>query len=83
MAIVDINSILNKSFRKDRISKITWEKGNYLNITLCVTEECNLECTYCYMVGKNKFKKMNFETAKRIIDLWLMIHIVIVYLKIY
>lgn len=68
MAIADINSILSRSFRNDRISKISWEKGNYLNVTMCVTEECNLECTYCYMVGKNNFKKMTFETAKKIVD---------------
>ena len=68
MAIVDVNSILSRSFRNDRVSKISWEIGNYLNVTICVTEECNLECTYCYMVGKNNFKKMTFETAKKIVD---------------
>lgn len=26
MAIADINSILSRSFRNDRISKISWEK---------------------------------------------------------
>ena len=35
---------------KDRNS---WIDGNYLNATICVTEDCNLRCTYCYMVGKN------------------------------
>ena len=68
MAIADVNSILSRSFRNDRISTISWESGNYLNVTICVTEECNLECTYCYMVGKNNFKKMRFETAKKIVD---------------
>ncbi len=37
-------------------------------ITFCVTENCNLACKYCYMTGKNHFKKMTFETAKRAID---------------
>lgn len=42
MAIADINSILSRSFRNDRISKISWEKGNYLNVTMCVTEDLKL-----------------------------------------
>lgn len=37
---------------KDRNS---WIDGNYLNATICVTEDCNLRCTYCYMVGKNNY----------------------------
>jgi uncharacterized protein len=56
----------------ERIS--SW-KGNYLNsemstknITFCVTEDCNLACTYCYMTGKNQKKKMSFEVAKKAID---------------
>lgn len=42
---------------KDRNS---WIDGNYLNATICVTEDCNLRCTYCYMVGKNSFNKMDW-----------------------
>ena len=42
--------------------------GNANNITFCVTEECNLRCKYCYMVHKNNFKKMSFETAKKAVD---------------
>jgi radical SAM peptide maturase (CXXX-repeat target family)/CXXX repeat peptide maturase len=38
------------------------------SITFCVTEDCNLACKYCYMTGKNRFKKMNFETAKKVVD---------------
>lgn len=68
MAIIDTDSILERTSMSNRVSKITWSNGNYLNVTLCVTEECNLECTYCYMVGKNNFKKMSFDTAKKIID---------------
>ena len=44
-----------------------WIDGNYLNATICVTEDCNLRCTYCYMVGKNS-KKMDWETGKKVID---------------
>lgn len=37
-------------------------------ITLCVTEDCNLVCKYCYMTGKNNKKKMAFDTAKKCVD---------------
>lgn len=37
-------------------------------ITFCVTEDCNLVCKYCYMTGKNHYKKMTFETAKKVVD---------------
>ncbi|MFA1014734.1 MULTISPECIES: radical SAM protein [Erysipelotrichaceae] len=36
-------------------------------IMLLLTEECNLNCLYCYEHFKNK-KKMSWETAKEIID---------------
>lgn len=37
-------------------------------VTLIVTEDCNLACTYCYEVNKRK-RKMTKETAKQAIDL--------------
>jgi sulfatase maturation enzyme AslB (radical SAM superfamily) len=37
------------------------------NITFQVTEDCCLNCTYCYQHNKSK-KKMSFETAKKAID---------------
>ena len=46
----------------------TWKEGNAKNITFCVTEDCNLACRYCYMTGKNKKKKMNFDIAKKAVD---------------
>lgn len=36
-------------------------------ITLTITENCNLNCVYCYENHKSK-KKMSFETAKGIVD---------------
>ena len=38
------------------------------NITLCVTNDCQLRCTYCYERHKGE-KYMTFETAKKYIDL--------------
>lgn len=37
-------------------------------ITFVVTENCQLRCSYCYLVGKNDLAKMSFETAKRAVD---------------
>jgi len=43
--------------------------GNFCrNITLQVTDDCNMRCTYCYQHNKSHHK-MTFETAKTFIDL--------------
>lgn len=39
-----------------------------LQITFQITDNCNLQCSYCYQILKNKHK-MSFETAKNFIDL--------------
>jgi uncharacterized protein len=46
----------------------TWEEGKAKNITFIVTEDCQLQCKYCYLVGKNNLHKMDFETARKSID---------------
>lgn len=38
------------------------------NITLCVTNACQLRCTYCYEHHKGN-QYMSFETAKKYIDM--------------
>lgn len=43
--------------------------GNFCrNITLQLTDDCNMRCTYCYQHNKSNHK-MSFETAKAFIDL--------------
>jgi len=43
--------------------------GNHVfDITIQVTEECNLQCTYCYQHDKT-VSKLDIETGKRFIDL--------------
>lgn len=37
-------------------------------VVFIVTQDCQLRCKYCYLVGKNKKGKMTWETAKRIVD---------------
>lgn len=45
-----------------------WGKDkNVVQITLCLTENCNLRCTYCYL-HKNVMNVMSLETAINSID---------------
>jgi uncharacterized protein len=37
-------------------------------ITFVVTEACQLQCVYCYLVGKNDTNKMSLGVAQRAID---------------
>lgn len=68
MATINSDAILEGFYNSKNATPTSWGNGNYLNATFCVTEECNLACTYCYMVGKNSFHKMSFDTAKGIVD---------------
>ena len=38
-----------------------------MNVTLCLTHDCNLRCAYCY-AGLKQERRMTWETAKRAID---------------
>ncbi|MDO4629567.1 MAG: radical SAM peptide maturase, CXXX-repeat target family [Planctomycetia bacterium] len=38
------------------------------SVTFIVTEDCQLRCKYCYICGKNNFKKMTFEVAKKTVN---------------
>lgn len=45
------------------------DKNNMLKtVTFQITDACNLCCTYCYQINKNK-RIMTFETAKEFFDL--------------
>ena len=50
--------------RKER----SWREGHAKTVTFIVTEDCQLRCKYCYIVGKNKKHKMDFEVARATID---------------
>lgn len=41
------------------------------SVTFVVTEECQLRCKYCYLVGKNSHGRMSNYTARRIVD-WVL-----------
>lgn len=37
-------------------------------IVFILTQDCQLSCKYCYLVGKNNSGKMTWDTAKKIVD---------------
>lgn len=45
-----------------------WKSSSARNITLVLTEDCQLRCKYCYLCGKNSTTKMTFEAAKEAVD---------------
>ncbi|ABC78748.1 radical SAM peptide maturase, CXXX-repeat target family [Syntrophus aciditrophicus] len=46
----------------------TWRSGMAKSITFIVTEDCQLRCGYCYIIGKNKFNRMSFTIARTAVD---------------
>lgn len=47
---------------------VTWQEGRARTVTFIVTEDCQLRCKYCYLVGKNSARKMDFEVARATVD---------------
>ncbi len=45
-----------------------WGNGLAKNITFIITQDCQLRCRYCYLVGKNPGSRMEFSIAKKTID---------------
>ncbi|MGN7762107.1 radical SAM peptide maturase, CXXX-repeat target family [Paenibacillus sp. 22594] len=45
-----------------------WRDSEAQVVTFCITEDCNLACKYCYIVGKNTTNKMSFEVARDAVD---------------
>ena len=45
-------------------------------IVFIVTQDCQLRCNYCYLVGKNKEGKMTWGTAKSIVDFLMSLPVV-------
>lgn len=58
---------------QDQINRLfidVFSKKKIKTITIQVTEDCNLNCSYCYQINKSE-KKITFETVKKFIDLLL------------
>jgi len=50
-------------------SIVPWmSKKNIKYITFSVTDDCNLNCKYCYFTHKTTKHRMTFEIAKKTID---------------
>jgi uncharacterized protein len=45
-----------------------WGNGQAKDITFVVTQDCQLQCKYCYLAGKNPHGRMEFPIAKKTID---------------
>lgn len=60
-------NIISNSIKMGAIPN-EWRRGEAKNITLSLTQECNLRCTYCYMTHKNNEHRMSFDMAKKIVD---------------
>jgi len=46
----------------------SWEEGRSKSVTFVVTEDCQLRCRYCYMVGKNKAGRLKQDVAEKAVD---------------
>ena len=51
----------------DFVNTVLKEEGIVKTITLQVTDDCNLACSYCYQICKGH-RVMDIETAKEFID---------------
>jgi uncharacterized protein len=51
-----------------KIAPPSWQEGAAKTVTFIVTEDCQLACRYCYLVGKNKKSRMDFKTAQKAVD---------------
>lgn len=45
-----------------------WKAGLSKSVTFIVTEACQLQCGYCYFVGKNTDNRMGLDIAKQTLD---------------
>lgn len=52
----------------EEIGKLSINSSHVKDITLQVTDACNMACTYCYQHNKGHHS-MSFETAKKFIDM--------------
>lgn len=61
---------LNRLYPSDKTKKLSINDDRGKDITLQVTDACNMACTYCYQHNKSQHI-MSFETGKAFIDMLL------------
>ncbi len=59
---------MKKNYLMGKPDASSWRSNNSQQLTFVVTQDCNLRCGYCYMIGKNDCHIMSIETAKKTID---------------
>ena len=62
------NDYLNRLFPKIDNESMHINGSHVKDITLQVTDACNMACTYCYQHDKNNHS-MSFDTAKKFLDM--------------
>lgn len=63
--------LASKTSFHDQMSQLyppKYKEAHTRDITIQVTEDCNLCCSYCYQINKTH-KALDFETAKKFIDI--------------
>lgn len=51
-----------------RTQNEAWKGGIAKSVTFIITEDCQFACKYCYLTGKSRKGKMDFDIARRTID---------------
>ena len=64
----DVGDAVERGSYKLGKSNPSWQEARAKNVTMIVTEDCQLRCRYCYLVGKNKSRRMDFDVARRTVD---------------
>ena len=66
--IEEFGDFMSRIFPEERYQGEEYDGLSSRNITLCVTNDCQLRCTYCYERHKGE-QYMTFDTAKKYIDM--------------
>lgn len=64
------NDQMARLYPPEHLSPLSINDESVKDITIQVTDSCNMACTYCYQHNKGRHA-MSFETAKRFIDMLL------------
>ncbi len=65
------NGVDEENYFRERNSN--GHNGRVRHLRICVTENCNMQCSYCYVGCKTKYAQMSFEVAEKAIREYLRI----------
>lgn len=68
--IESYQSLLTRLFPRGEPEPARIGGPHVMNVTMQITEDCNLRCSYCF-IREKRHNVMSFETAKKFIDLLL------------